>query len=114
LPEVSLPSAGSWELVAWEAGGWLLGGPGGQHRRAFTPKHRNRAAGLGVLDDQGQGDAEDGPEQRGHDDQELAEPAKRSIHRASKVERTLCTLPKPQEPKPDHGRSQLAAGYYCC
>jgi hypothetical protein len=53
-----------------------------------------------VLDDQGQGNAEDGPKQCPHDDQQLAEPAKRSIHRASKVERTLCTLPKPQEPNP--------------
>jgi hypothetical protein len=113
LPEVSLPSAASWELAAREAGGLAARGAGGQHRRAFTPKRRNRAAGLGVLDDQGQDDAEDGPKQRPHDDQQLAEPAKRSIHRASKVERTLCRLPKPQEPKPDHGRSQLAAGYYC-
>jgi hypothetical protein len=44
----------------------------------------------------------------------LAEPAKRSIHSPSKVERTLCRLPTPPELKPDHGRSQLAAGYYCC
>jgi dihydrofolate reductase len=33
----------------------------GQHRRALTPRSRNRAAGPGVLDNQGQRDAEDGP-----------------------------------------------------
>jgi hypothetical protein len=47
----------------------------------------HRRAGVGILDDQGQADAEDSPKQRPHHDQDLAEMAKRSIHEASNVER---------------------------
>jgi hypothetical protein len=56
--------------------------------RPLTPRSSNRPAGLSVLDDHSQGDAEDGPKQRPHDDQKLAEPAKRSIHGALQVRRT--------------------------
>lgn len=56
---------------------------GGRRGRDLTPRCRNRPAGCGVVDDQGSGNAEDSPKQRPRDDQELAERAKRSIHRAS-------------------------------
>jgi hypothetical protein len=72
---------------AGRGGGWGLAARrvGGQYC-ALTPSHGNRPGGFGVLYDQGQSDAEDRPKQRPHDDQELAEPAKRSIHRASNIE----------------------------
>ena len=54
---------------------------------------RHRPTRLGVLDEQGQGDATEGPDQCAHDDQELAELAKRSARRASKVGRTNLCLP---------------------
>jgi hypothetical protein len=79
-----LPAAEPSELASWEAGGRLLGlasTPRVQARRHHSP------AGVGVLDDQGQADAEDSPKQRPHHDQDLAEIAKRSIHEASNVER---------------------------
>ena len=47
-----------------------------------------------------------------HDDQQLAKTAKRSIHKASKIQRTLSRLPTPPESKRDHGRSQLTAGQF--
>jgi hypothetical protein len=53
---------------------------GGQYHRAVTPRRHNSSAGSGVLDEQGQGFSEDSPKQCAHDDQELAETAKRSIH----------------------------------
>jgi hypothetical protein len=65
------------------AAGWV----GGQHRRTFPPWRHHSPAGVGVLHDQGQADAEGGPKQRSHHDQALAEMAKRSIHEASKVGR---------------------------
>ena len=37
---------------------------------------------------------------------------KRCIHRSLQGRTTLNTLPKPHEPKPDSGTSQLAAGYF--
>jgi hypothetical protein len=76
------------------AAGWARG----EDRNAFTPRRHNSSAGIGVLEGQGQGDAEGGPKQRSHDDQELAEMAKRSIHEASSVERhPMGTLPTPHE-----------------
>ena len=60
---------------------------GGQHRHAFRLGRGDRLAGLGVLHQQGQADSEDGPEQRPHDNQELAKTAKRSVHGSSRVER---------------------------
>jgi hypothetical protein len=62
-----------------------------------------------VLDDHGQADAEHGPKQRSHDDQELAELAKRAIHKASNIERTLSGLPTARTIKPDQARPNLAA-----
>jgi hypothetical protein len=59
---------------------------GGQRRRPFRLGRGDPVAGVGVLHQQGQADAEDGPEQRSHDDQELAKSAKRSVHGVSRVE----------------------------
>jgi hypothetical protein len=57
----------------------------GQRRSTPRPR-RYRCAGLGVLCDQAEGGPDEGPHQRAHDHQMLAATAKRSVHRASKVE----------------------------
>jgi hypothetical protein len=54
----------------------------------------------------GQGDADHGPKQRPHDDQELAETAKRSVHkRPPRSNPPHTRLPKPHEPKRSTSRS---------
>jgi hypothetical protein len=58
----------------------------GQHRSTCPSRRRHRRAGLGFLYHQAEGSPDEGPEQRAHDNQELATTAKRLVHRASKVE----------------------------
>jgi hypothetical protein len=69
-------------------GGWGLAArrPRGQRRLAGTPWRRQGRAWLGVLHGQAEGNSDEGPEHCPDHDQLLAAMAKRSIHRASKVE----------------------------
>jgi hypothetical protein len=90
----------AWRLGAQGAGGivaiprtsrpgcWGVAGgrTRGQRRSTPGPRRGDRRAGLGVLCDQAQSSPDEGPEQRAHDHQELAATAKRSVHRASKIE----------------------------
>jgi hypothetical protein len=100
----AIPLVGSvWRLGALLAGGLVAIGsipgisrPGcwgvatrrayGQHRSTCPSRRRHRRAGLGFLYHQAEGSPDEGPEQRAHDNQELATTAKRLVHRASKVE----------------------------
>lgn len=85
-PIVGTRRPGCWGLAARRARG--------QRRPACTPGCRHRRAGLGVLHGQAEGNPDEGPEQRGYHDQELAATAKRSVHIASKLEPTLRTNPQ--------------------
>jgi hypothetical protein len=96
------PDPGYWSpgrLRVWCSGRWR---PAPPHARVQLPQLRCWSGRC-----RRRGRAQAAP----HADQQLAETAKRSIHKASKVARTLSTLPTPPEPKPDQGRSQLAAGH---
>jgi hypothetical protein len=97
---------------------WSRGrlGAGCSTGRRLTPLHphalpRNRPSGVGVLDHQGQGDAQGRPKQRPHDDQDLAETAKRSVHRPPRSN-DPSTLPTPHARKLAQAISQLAAGQF--
>ena len=90
----------AWRLGALVAGGivaiprtsrsgcWRVGGRWTRGQRRPTPRPRcgDRRAGLGVLCDQAESGPDEGPHQRAHDHQNLAATAKRSVHRASKIE----------------------------
>jgi hypothetical protein len=70
------------------SGCWRVGGRWTRGQRRPTPRPRcgDRRAGLGVLCDQAESGPDEGPHQRAHDHQNLAATAKRSVHRASKID----------------------------
>ena len=90
LPEESLPSQN-------QPPGMLEDGCSGDARLApphAPARRRHRRAGLGILRDQAESSPDEGPEQRAHDHQMLAATAKRSVHRASKLEHNHHNLAK--------------------
>ena len=72
----------------------------GQRRPTPRPRRGHRRAGLGVLHDQAKSSPDEGPEQRTHDHQMLAATAKRSVHRASKVEHNPDNVANARRAKP--------------
>ena len=72
----------------------------GQRRPTPRPRRGHRHADLGVLHDQAKSSPDEGPEQRTHDHQMLAATAKRSVHRASKVEHNPDNVANARRAKP--------------
>ena len=112
---VAIALVGSaWRLCALVAGGivaiprtsrpgcWGVAGRRTRGQRRFTPRPRrgHRCAGLGVLHDQAESSPDEGHEQRTHDHQMLAATAKRSVHRASKVEHNPDNVANARRAKP--------------
>jgi hypothetical protein len=72
----------------------------GQRRPTPRPRRHHRRAGLGILSDQAESSPDESPEQRTHDHQELAAMAKRSVHRAFKLEHNPDNVANARRAKP--------------
>jgi hypothetical protein len=80
------------------------------HRPACPPRRRHRRAVLGVVHDQTESNTNERPEQRPDNDQELTATAKRTVHKASKLETDLQYVAIPDTLKPEQVGAPWAAG----
>jgi hypothetical protein len=124
LVRVAIPLVGSaWRLGALVARGIVAisrtSRPGwrrvagrrtrGQRRPTPRPHRHYRRAGLGVLCDEAESSPDEGPNQRAYDNQNLATTAKRSVHRASKLEHNPDNVANARRAKPRELELALSA-----
>jgi hypothetical protein len=110
LPPAALPAAESLEPAARATGGRLLGGLVAAAAATSRPDVAIAPLDAALLTIRARATPRTGPKQRPRDDQELAEPAKRSIHRASIWAMTPEFVADPAGAQTGHGGSELSLG----